>query len=92
MDSDQQSQQRELSRSDLEYLQNVKVKLQKWIEDKRALEEIIKSLESKLEDKNKALFASCEGIHDLEQKHWKIIDVLESRKQQLQCKKKGMLS
>ena len=92
MNADKQDQQRQLSRSDFEYLQNVKVKLQKWIEDKRALEETVKSLESKLENKYKALFASCGGIQDLEQKHWGIMDVLESRKQQLQCKKKEMLS
>ena len=78
-------QLRHLSTIDIEYLQSVKVKLQKWREDKRELEETAKLLESELESKDKVLFESCKGFHKLEEKHWGIVDALDSKQKQLQC-------
>jgi len=80
----------ELSKSDFEYLENVKRKLQKWKEDKEVLEDAIRSLESELEYKDKALFSSCKGFHDLETKQWEVQDNLESKRAQLEYTKKAV--
>ena len=79
-----------LSTSDFEYLENVKQKLQKWKEDKKILEDAIRSLENELEYKDKALFASCKGFHDLEMKQWEVHDNLESKRAQLEYTKKAV--
>ena len=78
-----------MSRGDFEYLQGVRIKLQEWRNDKLALEENIASLENKLESKNKALFTSCKGIRDLEERHWKTSDAVESRRKHLNSMKKS---